>query len=100
MRGVRVARAATERDRIVKFEGCYHGHADGFLVKAGSGAMTLGVPTSPGVSRAVASDTLLATYNDLRSVQALFEERAPEIAAVIVEPIAGNIGVVPPVEGF
>src|SRR5207249_4181128 len=65
-----------------------------------SGAMTLGVPTSPGVSRAVASDTLLATYNDLRSVQALFEERAPEIAAVIVEPIAGNIGVVPPVEGF
>jgi glutamate-1-semialdehyde 2,1-aminomutase len=100
MSAVRVARAATGRERIVKFEGCYHGHADGFLVKAGSGAMTLGVPTSPGVPKGVASDTLLATYNDLRSVEALFEQHDGEIAAVIVEPIAGNMGVVPPSEGF
>jgi glutamate-1-semialdehyde 2,1-aminomutase len=100
MSAVRVARAATGRDRIVKFEGCYHGHADGFLVKAGSGAMTLGVPTSPGIPRAAAADTLLATYNDLRSVEAVCAANADEVAAVVVEPIAGNMGVVPPADGF
>ena len=100
MSAVRVARAATKRDRIVKFEGCYHGHADAFLVQAGSGALTLGVPTSPGVPAAAAADTVLARYNDLASVQAAVERHPDQIAAVIVEPIAGNIGVVPPREGF
>jgi glutamate-1-semialdehyde 2,1-aminomutase len=100
MSAVRVARAFTGRDKIVKFEGCYHGHADAFLAKAGSGATTLGVPTSPGVPRAVAADTRLARYNDLRSVEALCDAHSGEIAAVIVEPIAGNMGVVAPVEGF
>jgi glutamate-1-semialdehyde 2,1-aminomutase len=100
MSAVRVARAATKRDRIVKFEGCYHGHADSFLVQAGSGALTLGVPTSPGVPAAAAADTLLARYNDLASVDALVNRHADQIAAVIVEPIAGNIGVVPPRDGF
>jgi len=100
MSAIRVARAFTRRDKIVKFEGCYHGHADAFLVKAGSGALTLGIPTSPGVPAPVAADTLLARYNDLRSVDALVEEHQGSIAAIIVEPIAGNIGVVPPTEGF
>ena len=100
MSALRVARAFTGRDRIVKFEGCYHGHADPFLVKAGSGATTLGIPTSPGVPPAVTADTLLARYNDLRSVDALFEAHGAQIAAVIVEPIAGNMGVVPPIDGF
>jgi glutamate-1-semialdehyde 2,1-aminomutase len=100
MSAIRVARAFTGRHRIIKFAGCYHGHADAFLVKAGSGAMTLGIPTSPGVPSAVAADTLLARYNDLASVDALIEELGSSIAAVIVEPIAGNIGVVPPVDGF
>ena len=100
MSAVRVARAATGRDRIVKFEGCYHGHADSFLVKAGSGAMTLGVPTSPGIPKAAAADTLLATYNDLRSVEAVCAANADQVAAVVVEPIAGNMGVVPPADGF
>jgi len=100
MSAVRVARAATTRDKIVKFEGCYHGHADGFLVQAGSGALTLGVPTSPGVPAAAAAETLLAKYNDLASVDALFDRHRDQIAAVIVEPIAGNIGVVPPRDGF
>ncbi len=94
MSAVRVARAATKRDKIVKFEGCYHGHADAFLVQAGSGAMTLGVPTSPGVPAAVAADTLLARYNDLASVEAVVERHRGQIAAIIVEPIAGNMGVV------
>jgi glutamate-1-semialdehyde 2,1-aminomutase len=100
MSAVRVARAATGRDKIVKFEGCYHGHADAFLVKAGSGAMTLGVPTSPGVPAATAADTLLARYNDLPSVERLVTEHRGQIAAVIVEPIAGNMGLVPPRPGF
>jgi glutamate-1-semialdehyde 2,1-aminomutase len=100
MSAIRVARAATGRDRIVKFEGCYHGHGDAFLVQAGSGAMTLGIPTSPGVPAAAARDTLLARYNDLASVEALFRQHRAEIAAVIVEPIAGNMGVVPPQAGF
>jgi len=100
MSAIRVARAATKRDKILKFEGCYHGHADSFLVQAGSGAMTLGVPTSPGVPASVAAETLLARYNDLASVDAAAERHRGQIAAVIVEPIAGNIGVVPPKEGF
>ncbi|HXT30007.1 MAG TPA: glutamate-1-semialdehyde 2,1-aminomutase [Vicinamibacterales bacterium] len=100
MSAVRVARAATKRDRIVKFEGCYHGHADSFLVQAGSGALTLGVPTSPGVPAAVAADTLLARYNDLASVEALLDRHPQQVAAIFVEPIAGNMGVVPPRDGF
>ena len=100
MSAVRVARAATGRDRILKFEGCYHGHADAFLVKAGSGALTLGTPTSPGVTRAASADTLVAAYNDLDSVRRAFDANRDQIAAVIVEPIAGNMGVVPPADGF
>ena len=100
MSAVRVARAFTGRDRIVKFEGCYHGHGDAFLVKAGSGATTLGIPTSPGVPAAVAADTLNARYNDIESVVALFDAHPGKVAAVIVEPIAGNMGVVSPAEGF
>ncbi|MBI3048169.1 MAG: glutamate-1-semialdehyde 2,1-aminomutase [Acidobacteria bacterium] len=100
MSAVRVARAFTRREKIVKFAGCYHGHGDAFLVKAGSGATTLGVPTSPGVPAPVAADTLLARYNDLGSVETLFEAHPGRIAAVIVEPIAGNMGVVAPSDGF
>ena len=100
MSAVRVARAATGRDRIIKFEGCYHGHADPFLVKAGSGALTLGTPTSPGVPAAAAADTLIASYNDLDSVDRLLDAHRGSVAAVIVEPIAGNMGVVPPAAGF
>jgi len=100
MSAVRVARAATRRDRILKFEGCYHGHADAFLVKAGSGALTLGTPTSPGVTAAASADTLVASYNDLGSVRRAFDANRGAIAAVIVEPIAGNMGVVPPADGF
>jgi glutamate-1-semialdehyde 2,1-aminomutase len=100
MSAVRVARAFTKRDRIIKFEGCYHGHGDAFLVKAGSGATTLGIPTSPGVPAAVAADTLNAHYNDVASVSGLFEAHRGTIAAVIVEPIAGNMGLVPPSHGF
>ncbi len=100
MSAVRVARAATKRDKILKFEGCYHGHADGFLVQAGSGALTLGTPTSPGVTAAAAADTLLASYNDLASVERAFKANRQQIAAIVVEPIAGNMGVVPPADGF
>src|SRR5580765_368329 len=100
MSAIRVARAATRRDKIIKFEGCYHGHADPFLVQAGSGALTLGIPTSPGVTRAAASDTLLASYNDSESVERVFQANRGEVAALIVEPIAGNMGVVPPADGF
>jgi glutamate-1-semialdehyde 2,1-aminomutase len=100
MSALRVARAATARDRFIKFEGCYHGHADPFLVRAGSGALTLGLPDSPGVTPATAADTLTAAYNDLDSVERLCEEHRGQIAAVIVEPIAGNMGVVPPAPGF
>jgi glutamate-1-semialdehyde 2,1-aminomutase len=100
MSAVRVARAFTGRDKVLKFEGCYHGHADAFLVKAGSGATTLGTPTSPGVPKHVAEDTLLACYNDLASVDAVLRDHRGTMAAVIVEPIAGNMGVVPPADGF
>jgi glutamate-1-semialdehyde 2,1-aminomutase len=100
MSAVRVARAATGRDRILKFEGCYHGHADAFLVKAGSGALTLGVPTSPGVPAAYADLTLTMPFNDLEAVKACFEEQASEIACVIVEPVAGNMNCIPPLDGY
>jgi glutamate-1-semialdehyde 2,1-aminomutase len=100
MSALRLARAFTDRPLFVKFVGCYHGHGDAFLVQAGSGAMTLGVPNSPGVPPAVVADTLLAPYNDLAAVEALFAEHAGRIAAVIVEPVAGNMGCVLPEPGF
>ena len=100
MSALRLARAFTGRSKIIKFSGCYHGHADGLLVKAGSGAMTHGIPTSAGVPDSYAQETLVADYNDLTSVEQLFESHPGEIAAVIVEPVAGNMGVVPPAEGF
>ena len=100
MSAVRVARAATTREKIIKFEGCYHGHADAFLVQAGSGALTLGVPTSPGVTHGAAHDTLLASYNDLASVERTFDANRGQVAALIVEPMAGNMGLVPPADGF
>ena len=100
MSAVRVARAATRRDGIVKFQGCYHGHADAFLVQAGSGALTFGTPDSPGVTAGASADTLIGSYNDLDSVHRLFAAHPDRIAAVIVEPIAGNMGVVPPADGF
>jgi glutamate-1-semialdehyde 2,1-aminomutase len=100
MSALRLARAFTGRDKVIKFSGCYHGHADGFLVEAGSGAATLGVPTSPGVPAAIASLTLTAEYNDLVSVARLVEAHRGEVAAILVEPVAGNMGVVPPLPGF
>ena len=100
MSAIRVARAATGRDRILKFEGCYHGHADAFLVKAGSGALTLGVPNSPGVPSACADLTLTLPFNDLEAVRTCFAEQGDEIACLIVEPVAGNMNCIPPVEGY
>ncbi|MEI6413969.1 MAG: glutamate-1-semialdehyde 2,1-aminomutase [Pseudomonadota bacterium] len=97
---IRLARGFTRRDKIVKFEGCYHGHSDSLLVKAGSGALTLGEPSSPGVPKALAALTLTVTYNDLASVEAVFAEVGQEIAAIIVEPVAGNMNCIPPVPGF
>ncbi|MBF0195557.1 MAG: glutamate-1-semialdehyde 2,1-aminomutase [Magnetococcales bacterium] len=100
MSALRLARAATKRDIILKFEGCYHGHADSLLVKAGSGAATFGVPDSPGITAKTAEDTLNCPYNDLEAVENLFSQKGSEIAAIIVEPIAGNIGCVLPKDGF
>jgi glutamate-1-semialdehyde 2,1-aminomutase len=100
MSAIRLARGATARDVIVKFEGCYHGHADSLLVKAGSGGATFGVPDSQGVPAALAALTLTAPYNDLEAMRRLFRDRGGEVAAVIVEPVAGNMGVVPPTSGF
>ncbi len=97
---LRLMRAFTGRDKIIKFEGCYHGHADMFLVKAGSGVATLGLPDSPGVPKSVTSDTLTAPFNDLEAVLALFEENRDEIAGVILEPVVGNAGFIPPDAGF
>ena len=100
MSALRLARAFIKRDKIIKFEGCYHGHADLLLVQAGSGVATLGLPDSPGVPAATVKDTLVARFNDLESVSSLFEQFPEEIATIIVEPVAGNMGVVPPVPGF
>jgi glutamate-1-semialdehyde 2,1-aminomutase len=100
MSAIRVARAATGRDLIIKFEGCYHGHADSFLVKAGSGALTLGVPNSPGVPRAIADLTLTLPYNDLGAVVDCLAARGQDVAAIIVEPVAGNMNCIPPVAGY
>ena len=100
MSAVRLARAATGRRVIVKFDGCYHGHADALLAAAGSGVATLGLPDSPGVPPATVADTLIAPFNDLAAVEAIFAARGADIAAVLVEPVAGNMGVVPPVPGF
>jgi glutamate-1-semialdehyde 2,1-aminomutase len=100
MSAARVARGFTRRDKIIKFEGCYHGHADGFLVQAGSGALTFGSPTSPGVPAGAVAATLLATFNDLTSIERLTAANPGEIAAVIIEPVAGNMGVVLPEPGF
>ncbi len=100
MSALRVARAFTKRSRILKFEGCYHGHSDGLLVKGGSGMTTFSVPNSAGLTAATMADTIVAPYNNLGSVRALFEERGEEIAAVIVEPIAANMGLIPPKQDF
>jgi len=100
MSSVRLARGYTKREKIIKFRGCYHGHSDSFLIAAGSGLSTFGVPSSPGVTKGTAQDTLLANFNDLNSVKELFEANKNEIAAIIIEPVAGNMGCVPPVNNF
>lgn len=100
MSALRVARGYTGRDKILKFEGCYHGHADSLLIKAGSGVATLGLPDSPGVPESIAKNTITVPYNDLESVRLAFKEFGSDLAAVIVEPVAGNMGVVPPKDGF
>jgi glutamate-1-semialdehyde 2,1-aminomutase len=100
MSAIRLARGYTGRDKIVKFEGCYHGHGDSLLVKAGSGALTLGVPTSPGVPAALAAHTITLQFNDLAQVQEVFAEVGSEVAAIIVEPVAGNMNCIPPEPGF
>ncbi len=100
MSAVRLARGYTNREKIIKFDGCYHGHGDSFLIQAGSGALTLGEPNSPGVPKGSARDTLSAKFNNLQSVEHLFEKYPTEIAAIIIEPVAGNMGVIPPMAGF
>ena len=100
MSAIRLARGFTKKDKIIKFAGCYHGHSDSFLIQAGSGAVTFGSPNSPGVTQGTAKDTLLAKYNDLDSVTALVNANLDEIAAIIIEPVAGNMGCIPPKEGF
>jgi glutamate-1-semialdehyde 2,1-aminomutase len=100
MSAIRLARGYTKRDKIIKFAGCYHGHSDSFLIQAGSGAITFGSPNSPGVTEGTAKDTLLARYNDLGNVTTLIEANQNEIAAIIVEPVAGNMGCIPPQKGF
>lgn len=100
MSAVRLARGFTGKDKIIKFAGCYHGHSDSFLIQAGSGAVTFGSPNSPGVTQGTAKDTLLATYNNLGNVASLIEANTNEIAAIILEPVAGNMGCIPPQDGF
>ena len=100
MSAVRVARGYTNKEKFIKFEGNYHGHADAFLIKAGSGAITLGVPNSPGVTKGTAQDTLLAPYNDLSAVKKIIDDNPNQIAAIILEPVAGNMGCIPPIKGF
>ena len=100
MSAIRLARGYTKRDKIIKFSGCYHGHSDSFLIAAGSGLSTFGVPNSPGVTEGTAKDTLLVAYNDIENIKALFDANKDQIAAVIIEPVAGNMGCIPPKEGF
>lgn len=100
MSAVRLARGYTKRDKIIKFAGCYHGHSDSFLIQAGSGAVTFGTPNSPGVTQGTAKDTLLADFNDIKSVSTLFDANPDSIAAIIIEPVAGNMGCIPPQNGF
>lgn len=100
MSAVRLARGYTNREKVIKFRGCYHGHSDSFLIAAGSGLSTFGVPSSPGVTKGTAQDTLLANFNDIHSVEELFKANKNEIAAIIIEPVAGNMGCVPPVNNF
>ncbi|SHI73076.1 glutamate-1-semialdehyde 2,1-aminomutase [Flavobacterium terrae] len=100
MSAIRLARGFTGRDKIIKFAGCYHGHSDSFLIQAGSGAITFGSPNSPGVTQGTAKDTLLANYNDIQNIKDLLEANKNEIAAIIIEPVAGNMGCIPPKEGF
>ncbi|XCF07319.1 glutamate-1-semialdehyde 2,1-aminomutase [Tamlana crocina] len=100
MSAVRLARGFTGKDKIIKFAGCYHGHSDSFLIQAGSGASTFGTPNSPGVTQGTAKDTLLARYNDINNVEEIIEANKSEIACIIIEPVAGNMGCVPPIEGF
>lgn len=100
MSAVRLARGFTGKDKIIKFSGCYHGHSDSFLIEAGSGAVTFGMPNSPGVTKGTAKDTLLAVYNDLDNVKEIIEANKDEIACIILEPVAGNMGCIPPVKGF
>lgn len=100
MSAIRLARGFTKRDKIIKFAGCYHGHSDSFLIQAGSGAITFGSPNSPGVTAGTAKDTLLAKYNDLEHVKSLIDANKNEIAAIIIEPVAGNMGCIPPQKGF
>ncbi|EAD7996691.1 glutamate-1-semialdehyde 2,1-aminomutase [Listeria monocytogenes] len=100
MSAIRLARGYTKREKILKFEGSYHGHGDSLLIKAGSGVATLGLPDSPGVTKGLAADTITVPYNDIEGAKLAFEKYGEEIAAVIVEPVAGNMGVVPPIEGF
>jgi len=100
MSAIRLARGYTNRDKIIKFSGCYHGHSDSFLIQAGSGAVTFGSPNSPGITQGTAKDTLIANYNDLESVKSHFKMYSNEIAAIIIEPVAGNMGCIPPEPGF
>ncbi|WP_299444246.1 glutamate-1-semialdehyde 2,1-aminomutase [uncultured Aquimarina sp.] len=100
MSAVRLARGFTKKDKIIKFAGCYHGHSDSFLIQAGSGAVTFGSPNSPGVTEGTAKDTLLARYNDLENVESIIKSNKDEIACIIIEPVAGNMGCIPPVKGF
>ncbi|WP_299898638.1 glutamate-1-semialdehyde 2,1-aminomutase [uncultured Aquimarina sp.] len=100
MSAVRLARGFTKKDKIIKFAGCYHGHSDSFLIQAGSGAVTFGSPNSPGVTAGTAKDTLLARYNDLENVEEIINSNKDEIACIIIEPVAGNMGCIPPVKGF
>lgn len=100
MSAVRLARGYTKKDKIIKFEGCYHGHADSFLIQAGSGAVTMGSPNSPGITQGTARDTLIAEYNNIESVKNLFKNNKDQIAAVIIEPVAGNMGCIPPIKNF
>ncbi len=100
MSAVRLARGFNSKEKIIKFAGCYHGHSDSFLIQAGSGAITFGTPNSPGVTQGTAKDTLLAKYNDLESVRELIEANKQEISCIILEPVAGNMGCIPPQKGF